>query len=160
MGRQEGPATAFGDAVRGARTGQGLTQDALATLAGVNKETVMRIERGLDARVTTIGKLRKVLPELAAHQGAMDTTMDETTAMATKIGHILLGFTSQERLFQIKHYVLQQLQDEHMETRSPAYLAEQRVKQERAESNLIARHPHAKRHGRKNKRANGGAHNQ
>lgn len=152
-------AAEFGAEVRRIRRLQALSQPALAALAGVDKETITRVEAGMDVRVTTVGKLRRVLPELgnAALTPGGAETMDETTTMATKIGHLLLGFTSQERLFRIKAFILSQLQEEHSETRSPAFLEEQRHRQDVAESNLIARRP-AKRNGRKGKRANGGGH--
>lgn len=153
-------AAEFGAEIRRIRRLQGLSQPALAALAGVDKETITRAEAGSDIRVTTVSKLRRVLPELgnAALTPGGTETMDETTTMATKIGHLLLGFTSQERLFRIKAFILSQLQEEHGETRSPAFLEEQRHRQDVAESNLIARRPVKLRNGRKSKRANGGGH--
>lgn len=157
-------AAEFGAEVRRIRRLQALSQPALARLAGVDKETITRVEAGMDVRVTTVGKLRRALPELGTaalpFPGGSEQPMDETTMMATKIGHLLLGLTSQERLFRIKNFVLQQLQDEHSETRSPAFLEEQRDRQDRAESNLIARQRPAKRANGsgKRKRSDGGAH--
>lgn len=151
-------ATDFGAEVRRIRRLQGLSQPALAILAGVDKETITRAEAGMDVRVTTVRKLRRALPDLgnAALTSGGAESMDETTTMATKIGHLLLGFTSQERLFRIKAFILSQLQEEHGETRSPAFLEEQRDRQAIAESNLIARR-RVKRNG-KGKRTNGGGH--
>lgn len=141
LSRMDLSAQRFGDALRDTRKLAGLSQGGLAALAGMNKETVMRIERGLDARVTTIGKLRQVLPGLAgaARNEAADTPMAlELNDLAARIGHLVQGFISQERLHKVRAYVLQQLSEEQHELLSASALHLNLV-QQRAEQRLVER---------------------
>lgn len=107
----------------------------------------MRIERGHDTHVTTIGKLRKVLPGLpgAAQDGGTGTMGIELNDMAARIGHLVQGFTSQERLHKVRAFVLAQLQEEHNEILSPAVAASLDAKQRDAERGLVARRSSTKR---------------
>ncbi len=55
-------ALALGDVVRGARTGNGLTQDQLALVSGVSRDTVMALEGGRGS--VTLGNALRVLKAL------------------------------------------------------------------------------------------------
>lgn len=47
--------------LRAVRERKALTQDELATLAGVSRQTVVKIEGGLEPRLPTVRKLAKAL---------------------------------------------------------------------------------------------------
>lgn len=130
----------FGTYVRKARERLSFTQEGLAAIAGVNKETVMRIEQGHDARVGTISKLRKVLPGLPDATRKEDlAAMTELSDMATRIGHLVHGFISQDRLHRVRAYVLQQLQEEQSELLTPSTLHSMAAAQEQAERRIVER---------------------
>lgn len=136
---------AFGHRVRELRTLKGLSQEALAIAANINKETVYRIERGKDTRATTIGKIRQVLPGLDNNDGlARVGVPDEGVAileldhMASRIGHLIQGFHTEERLHRVRQFVIQQLAEEQAETTSPRLRDDMRLRQEHAERALVA----------------------
>lgn len=135
-------AAVFGEHVRRARERLNYTQEGLAAIAGMNKETVMRIEQGFDAKVRTIGKLRKVLPGLpdaTRNEGTEQPMGTELSDMATRIGHLVHGFISQDRLHRVRAFVLQQLQEEQSELLMPSTLQQMNQSQEQAERRIVER---------------------
>lgn len=61
----EPEALALGDAVRAARIDNGLTQDQLALVSGVSRDTVMALEGGRGS--VTLGKALRVMKALGLH---------------------------------------------------------------------------------------------
>lgn len=156
------------ESVRAARKDMGWSQEVLADHAGLNKETVMRIERGEDARLATVDKIKQVLPGVdGAPRPApqADSIAMEVSAladrMAGRIGFLVRGIASLDRLQAVRTFVLQQLQDERLDEESDirAHGTAARAMndtQENAERGLVA--SSHKRRGRKgNGKSDGGA---
>lgn len=66
----------LGDRVRQARMTRGWSQSELASLAGVSRPTVARIEAGQQVRVSTLNAVAAALGmrvQISVHEGRIDT---------------------------------------------------------------------------------------
>lgn len=66
----------LGDRVRQARTARGWSQSELASLAGVSRPTVARIEAGQQVRASTLNAVAAALGmrvQISVHEGRIDT---------------------------------------------------------------------------------------
>lgn len=118
----------FATAMKVARTQRGWTQVQLAETAGVNAETIVRIENGLNTRVSTMEKIRKALPEIGgtngqpyAHQAEKEREAAEAEqqkadveALRDQVIYLVRAVVEHKHLQRIRHCVLQQLS--HAET--------------------------------------------
>jgi len=117
------PLNGFGGAIKTARLVRGWTQVYLAQEARVNTETIHRIERGLNTRVSTMQKIRRVLPEIAAPNGQLTAQQTEhlrQTALLAQhktdletlrdqVIYLIRAVADTDQLERIRRYALGQL---------------------------------------------------
>ena len=112
--------------MRDARKAKGWTQKELAQFAGVNPETIVRIENGGNTRVTTMSAIRRVLPDVAANNGqetvhaaeaqrlaaesmAIEQTKHDIEELREQVIHMVRAVMDPSLLINIRGYALRQL---------------------------------------------------
>jgi len=116
---------ALAAAVRAERKAAGMSQVTLADKAGVNPETITRIELGKTTTNTTIGKLVAVMPGLEARlavdpdsanqEGAGDRTVSDLADLAMRVGLLAQALTTRDRLHKARGFLIALLEEEQQE---------------------------------------------
>lgn len=111
--------------LKAARKARGWTQVQLAQEADVNAETINRIERGMNTRISTMAKIRKALPDLAGSNGEVQTgphvetqlrvlaeqdkQKAELESLRDQVIHLIRAVSDAEQLERVRHFTLHQL---------------------------------------------------
>lgn len=111
--------SAFGAAMRRARTEEGLSQRALAKRTRLDTETINRVENGANTRIETLTRIRQALPTLVIHtdpivaaQSEHDAQRVELADLQQRVSLMVQAIQSIEQLQKMQALALRALNDD------------------------------------------------